>query len=278
MIYISIGKTILYLPIDMLTIIYNRIIISIGNLNKILPKDITMTTLTLPTEKSSFSRKELFNYLVQQKPELTQNSFKWMLADLIKNKCLYKISSDSYSTVPCNKNLYKPFYSDDCTKLLLHLTEFYPDINFVVFESFLLNEFVNHQISQNTIVIMVEKDSYEFIFDHLNSEYEGRVLLSPDKETLNRYWTSNCIIVESLISESPIYTEAPHKINMEKLLVDIVADKIIPRLFTHSEYELIFEEVFARYNIDSNKVKRYAKRRNAWEKISIYMKEIKNDN
>ena len=83
--------------------------------------------ITLPSEKTSFSRKELFNYLVQQKPELTQNSFKWMLADLIKNKCLYKISSDSYSTVPCSKDLYKPLYSDETTNLLLCLTEFYPE-------------------------------------------------------------------------------------------------------------------------------------------------------
>lgn len=237
-----------------------------------------MTSLTLPSEKSSFSRKELFNYFIQEKPELTQNSFKWLLADLIKNKCLYKISSDSYSTVPCSKDLYKPLYSDETTNLLLCLTEFYPEVKFVVFESFLLNEFVNHQISQNTIVVMVEKDLYEFVFDHLNSEYPGRVLLSPDKKTLNRYWTSNCIIVERMISESPLYNEDPHKITIEKLLVDIVADKIVPELFTHSEYELIFEEAFARYNIDLNKIKRYAKRRNAWEKISTYIEEVKNDN
>lgn len=119
---------------------------------------------------------------------------------------------------------------------------------------------------------MVEKELYEFVFDHLNNEYPGRVLLSPDKENLNRYWTSNCIIVERMISESPLYNEDPHKITIEKLMVDIVADKIVSELFTPSEYELIFEEAFARYNIDSNKIKRYAKRRNAWEKVDAYMK------
>lgn len=116
------------------------------------------------------------------------------------------------------------------------------------------------------------------VFDHLNNEYPGRVLLSPDKENLNRYWTSNYIIVERMISESPLYNEEPHKITIEKLMVDIVVDKIVSELFTHSEYELIFEEVFARYNIDSNKIKRYTKRRNAWEKVDAYMKEAKNDN
>lgn len=262
----------------MLTTIYYQVIISIDNFYNNLPKDIAMINLTLPSEKTAFSRKDLFNYFIQQKPELTQNSFKWLLAGLIKNKCLYKISSDSYSISPCDKKLYKPFYSDETTKLLQHLTEFYPEVKFVVFESFLLNEFVNHQIAQNTIVVMVEKELCEFIFDHLNSEYSGRVLLSPDKDSFNRYWTSNCIIVERMISESPFYSEDPHKITIEKLLVDIVADKIIPELFTRSEYELIFEEAFARYNIDSNKIKRYAKRRNAWEKISVYMKGIKNDN
>ena len=249
------------------------IIIPLGNFNIFLPKGMKMVALNIPTGKTSYSRKELFDYFRREKPELTQNSFKWLISDYVKNNYLYKISSDTYSTVPSNKAVYKPVYSDETSKLIFDLAEFYPDVKFVVFESFLLNEFVNHQISQNTIVVMVEKEFHEFVFDHLNSEYPGRVLLSPDAENLNRYWTSDCIIVERMVSEAPLNTEDSHKISIEKFLVDIVADKILPELFTHSEYELIFEEAFERYNIDVKKLKRYANRRSSWNEISKYIKE-----
>ena len=41
-------------------------------------------------------------------------------------------------------------------------------VSFVVFESVLLNEFLNHQIAQNTIYIQVERDLSSYIFNVLN--------------------------------------------------------------------------------------------------------------
>jgi len=93
------------------------------------------------TEK--FSRNQLYTYLRKDNPDLSKNSFKWVLADLRKKGLVYKLSSDTYSTKPDMKKQYKPFYSEKTSKLIDELGDFYPDVNFVVFETFLLNEFVN---------------------------------------------------------------------------------------------------------------------------------------
>ncbi len=231
----------------------------------------------LASEKSPFSRKVLYENLVLENKTISPNSFKWILADWLKKGMLYKISSDSYSLTPCTKQIYDPEYSEKVEGLIKSLEEFYPDVQFVLFESYLLNEFVNHLLSKNTAVVMVEKEMVDFVFEHLNLEYPGKVLLSPSEEEFNRYWTEDCIVVEKMISEAPLFKEKPHEITLEKLLADCVADKIVPILFAHSEYKMIFEEAVNRYNIDYKKLKRYSKRRNCWEKLKSYLGDLKDD-
>lgn len=231
----------------------------------------------LTSKKPPFSRKVLYENLVLENKTISPNSFKWILAEWLKKGRLYKISSDSYSLTPCTKQSYGPEYSENVKGLIKSLEEFYPDVHFVVFESYLLNEFVNHLLSKNTAVVMVEKGMVDFVFEHLNLEFPGKVLLSPSEEEFNRYWTEDCIVVEKMISEAPLFKGKPHEITLEKLLADCVADKIIPILFTHSEYEMIFEEAVNRYNIDYKKLKRYSKRRNCWEKVKPYLGDFAND-
>ena len=225
----------------------------------------------LSTKKSSFSRKDLYGALSLENKTVSQNSFKWILAEWLRDGKLYKISSDSYSLSPSTKKTYSPEYSENGKALIKSLAEFYSDVNFVVFESYLLNEFVNHLISKNTIVVMVEKDMVDFVFEHLAQEHPGNVLLSPSEEEFRRYWTEDCIVVENIISEAPLFKDKAHEITLEKFLADCIADKIVSMLFTHSEYEMIFEEAGSRYIIDYKKLKRYSKRRNCWEKVKPYL-------
>lgn len=247
------------------------------NIMKIADRYMISIPSGLLSKKTFFSRKVIYESLTAENKNISKNSFKWILAEWISKGLLYKISSDSYSMEPCTKKIYSPKYSKKTKALAASLSDFYPDVSFVIFESFLLNEFVNHLLAKNTIVIMVEKDMVDFVFEHLYQEYSGKVLLSPSQEEFNRYWTEDCIVIEKMVSESPLFKEKVHEITIEKFLVDCVVDKVISALFTHSEYEMIFEEANARYNIDYKKMKRYSKRRNCWEKIKVYLGDFAND-
>ena len=92
-------------------------------------------------------------------------------------------------------------------------------------------------------------------------------------EDFGRYKSDNCIILENRVSEAPFYKKSPHYVTIEKMLVDCVSDKIIQFLVPNSEITNIFENVNLLYRSDLAKIRRYAKRRNAWNKIKDLLKQ-----
>lgn len=220
-----------------------------------------------------FTRNDLFEALQKENPELNYNSFKWIISELIEKHLIYRIDYNSYSqSRDVTNRIYTPLYSENVRKLKQMIEEEYPLADFCLFESYLLNEFLNHQIANNTIIVQMEKELGGFLFDFLLEEYEGRVLYKPDKESLQRYWNENCIIIVDRVSEAPKDKQNPHDMTIEKLLVDIFAEPVIRNLFSPSEYPDMVEIIMERYYVDDKKMLRYAKRRNAVEKVRKYLK------
>ncbi|MDO5392930.1 MAG: hypothetical protein Q4F24_17845 [Eubacteriales bacterium] len=221
-----------------------------------------------------YTRKELFLILQEINPELSYNSFKWLLSELLSKKLIYRRGYDTYSRSKMKATqLYTPLYSQETQKLKAFLEEEYPLAEFCIFESFLLNEFLNHQIAQNTVIIQVEKDLGAFVFDFLEENSDKRVLYKPKQEEYMRYWTAGCIIIVDKISEAPNNKQNPHDMVLEKLLVDVFAEPMIRCLFSASEYPLIMETAMERYSLDEKKMMRYARRRNAADKLKKYMEQ-----
>ena len=140
----------------------------------------------------------------------------------------------------------------------------------MVFESVLLNEFLNHQIAQNTIYVHVEKDVSSYIFDILQENNTGRVLYRPGIKDFDRYWKRDCVVVLDLISQSPLSQDRPHEITAEKMLVDIISEKSIAATFSPSEVPDVYENVMQSYQIDRRKMNRYAGRRGKASEVREY--------
>lgn len=62
----------------------------------------------------------------------------------------------------------------------------------------------------------------------------------------------------------------PHKITIEKMLVDIIAEKSISATFSPSEIQFVYENVIRNYQVDRRKMNRYAGRRGKVSQIKIY--------
>ena len=140
-----------------------------------------------------------------------------------------------------------------------------------MFESVVLNEFLNQQIAQNTVYVQVEKDLSSYIFDTLKQELGGMVLYKPNRTEFYRYWTRGCIVVLELISQAPLSPAQPHEITMEKMLVDIIADKSIEATYSPAELPDIFRNARKNYRVNVKKMNRYACRRGKSEIIQRYM-------
>ena len=214
------------------------------------------------SDQGEYSRSELSKVFLREKPGLTDSAFRWTLYNLQQEQKLFRIDYDTYTrTKPKVLPEYRPLYSAKAKEVSDRLSHRFPELNFMVFESVLLNEFLNHQIAQNTIYIQVDKDISSFVFDSLQEDFSGSILYKPDKKEFDRYWTRDCMVVLDLISQAPLSINSPHEISAEKLLVDIVAEKSIAATFSPSELPFIYENIINSYRIDMRRLNRYAGRR-----------------
>ena len=227
--------------------------------------------LTIP-DSQVMTRRELYELLKKKNKELSYNSMGWIIETGIKENILFKVGADSYSRKNDTRKIYSPVYSRAAKKILSVMQELYPDLDYVLFETVLLNEFVNHLYAQNVIVLQIEKALCSFTFEALNERFKGKVFYNPTEEALGRYKSDNCIILENKISEAPCNRDNPHSITLEKLLVDCVSDKIIRVLVPSGEVANIYENAKLIYKTDLTKIRRYAKRRNAWSRVEEVMK------
>ena len=229
--------------------------------------------LSAVPESQVFTRQALYNLFKENNKDLSYNSVGWIIDEGLKSNLLFKVGSDSYSRKKETRNTYSPHYSEFSKELLSKMEERFPELEYTLFETLLLNEFVNHLYAHNILVLQVEKDLCPFTFDFLNELFPGKVLFNPSSDDLGRYQSDNCIILENRISEAPFDKEHPHFITMEKLLVDTVSDKAIKELIPTSEVSNIYENAKLIYKSDLTKIRRYAKRRNAWSKVEALLEK-----
>ncbi len=229
-------------------------------------------------EKKSYCHKDLMDKLKKLKNDLSESTYHWAISKLVRDGVLIRLGYDSYST---SKNLtkeeYLPAYSETAAGLIRLISEKYPYVQFTIFETVLLNEFLNHLIAQNTVYIQVEKESSIYIFRFLQDQGIQNIMYKPEKKDFNLYWSKDCVIVTDLISEAPIRIDIPHSIMLEKMLVDISADKLIAASFSKAELPDICEQAQSKYLLDKVRMLRYARRRNRKELFLEYLEGSKVD-
>ena len=170
-----------------------------------------------------------------------------------------------------SKRNYSYLYSELSLDLAKKIEEQYPELDFRIFELVQLNEFVNHQIAHNVLFVSVESGLGTYVFDSLKERYAGKILLNPSVETFHQYWSDDMIVIYKLISESPKGERAVWETKIEKMLVDLVADKLLLSCVSRGEYDDIFHQAFRDFYIDESKLFRYASRRNAKSKVLLHI-------
>lgn len=134
-----------------------------------------------------------------------------------------------------------------------------------------------HQPWINFLIVETEKDVRESVFNHLTKSHTGKVFVSPDRLTLEKYVSqqSEPIIVSNLISRTPKGQRSKNVTyaKIEKILVDLLTDN--DKFYAYQGQELIhiFENVFQVFQINETSLKRYAERRNAVQKLRYFIQD-----
>lgn len=168
------------------------------------------------------------------------------------------------------KTEYSYELSDTAQSISSSIKKEYPLVNFQVWELYQMNEFVNHLISRNTILIDVENILDETVFNFLFAKYP-HVLHCPSENEYYKYAGDETIVVQKLISEAPSCYGDHFQTPLEKILVDLFSHGIVGKIIGRSEYRAIYEDSFRKYNINQPRLFRYARRRGAEQTIKDFI-------
>jgi len=102
---------------------------------------------------------------------------------------------------------------------------------------------VNHLIAHNVVYLSIEDGLGNFIFDGLGDRYLGRVLINPSVNAFWQYWHGDMVVIENLPTEFPRGRDAFWPTGLEKMLVDIMADKLVKESAIESECQRILRKL-----------------------------------
>ena len=219
------------------------------------------------TGRCSFSRYELHEAMNGFGTQVSEASFKAKLQKLLASERIVRVGRNAYYAPENSIRKYQYTYSKLAFDVADKITENFQYIDFMVFETIQLNEFVNHQLAHNVVFVSVEGDLGSFVFDIINEAYPGKVLINPTTDIYHQYWHGDMVVVVKLVTEAPKSRHCPWAARLEKILVDIMADNLILNSISEAEYPNIYSEAFHKYVIDESCLFRYAKRRGVEKKV-----------
>jgi hypothetical protein len=222
----------------------------------------------------TFCRQDILLDILKENPDFNKNTLQKLLTRLIEQQQITRVGKDLYVVV--NKNNVKPIYEYKQTNnLLLEITRFllaeFPLADFLVWETRQLNEFVNHQIAHNTIVVETENMLMDSFFNKLQEKYSA-IIFEPSIEEYQRYSNNNSIIIERLSSRYPKNKKQPHGLSLEKITVDLLANRLIKAFINEDDYTSIIENIFTKYQINETKLFSYARTRQVERKLHNLIK------
>jgi len=241
-----------------------------------MPKIIENKIIEAFKEKSYFDRDELHHFYLDFEPDLKKSTFSWRIYDLKKKDIIKTIGRGLY--VISYKPKYKPVLTENVLKIARKTSERFEDIKYCIWESQWLNEFTQHQTSNQMIVVEVEKEFTESLYYFLNDSLRMDFFFNPDEKEIEFYISESTVpvVIKRLVTRAPISKIKEKKLvvpiaTLEKIMVDLFADENLFHFYQGSELIYIFERILDRYSINLTKLFSYAKRRKKEQEIKQFI-------
>ena len=154
----------------------------------------------------------------------------------------------------------------------------FPYTNICVWNTSVLNEFMQHQPNHFFILVETDKETTNSVFYFLR-EIKKSVFIEPTNDILEKYNLNEreTFIIKPIISEAPTQNiNGIETVTIEKMLVDIFCDDVIFSAQQGGEMRTIFKNAFEKYTINQSKMLRYADRRRKKEELNQFIKTISN--
>lgn len=223
-------------------------------------------------EGEPFETDDLTDFYRKFDPKLKKSTVNWRVYKLVQEGVLERIGRGKF--VIGEAQSYQPEVNLQLKKLYNKVHKKFPYVELSVWNTSVLNQFMVHQPFRFFIILEVEKEAADSVFQFLRSE-NVPVFLEPGEEILQNYLPEDKtpVIILPLVSEAPLQTvNGVQTATLEKILVDLYCDPTIFFAYQGSELSTIFKDAFERYTVHQNKLLRYARRRGKKEKLLSYLK------
>lgn len=225
-------------------------------------------------DRDTFSRSDLIGFYTDLEPDISQSVLNWRILSLTKKGILERVGHGMYQFG--EENTFEPYLNDVHKTLYKELDKKFPYADKCIWSTSILNEFMVHQPAHFMTVIEIDREARQNAFYFLKDR-GSEVFLEMDADLIGRYSTPDkeTVLVKALVTEAPTQTvHEVHTVTLEKVLVDVFCDRNLFSAFQGAERSTIFEEAFAKYTLNQNKLLRYAGRRGKRKELRDYLKKL----
>lgn len=204
------------------------------------------------------------------------NTARQYLSELSRGGGFVRTSRGVYAASEKQNFTYLP--SKTAKSIYNNLVKQLPFNDFCVYDGEIFNPLQHHLFSNKAIYVETNKESVETVFERLKTQCKN-TYRRPDSKFMTDYvdLQQRCIIVKNLVTESPlIETNGVRVPTLEKILVDIQKDPDFDYL-RGAESFYILRTATELYNINFQRLMRYAKRRGAGDEINTLIQQSANN-
>jgi len=223
------------------------------------------------------SKEDLFNLYKKTYSNDNNKTFENMIGLLKQYEIITDYSNEYYAIM--EKALYRIKEQEELKKINNIILKEYKDIKTIVWSTNILNEFTQHYIMNNYIVVETERFAVEMILTLLKEKLMKKYTIVTENmynENKNVFLNSeNLIIVKFLNSRAPLDKNKDGVLEptIEKIMIDLYKDKLY-EFVQGKELEHIYTNIFDSYSINLKKLYSYAKDRVILEQYKKYLMNL----
>ncbi|MEI6435613.1 MAG: DUF6577 family protein [Bacteroidota bacterium] len=224
-------------------------------------------------DRPFFTRVELFDFYHQFEPDLKKTAFEGRVYHLRAKKLISSVDRKRFSL--SYKPRFTPVLEPRQKDVFSKVEKQFPDVSFCIWSTKWMNEFMLHQPGRFMNVLEVGDEAAETVFHFLQDNNIRNLFFQPGAKEIENYISENfdSVVVKYLVTKAPLEIASNIRIpSIEKILVDIFADKVLYLVFQGSELSFIFNSVYQKYEINFTKLFHYAKRRGKSEELSAFLR------
>jgi DNA-binding Lrp family transcriptional regulator len=229
-------------------------------------------------KRESFTTNDVFDFFAQTDPAIKRATVNWRIYELVRRGLLKRIGRGMFALGQAD--CFLPVLTKKQQTISARLEKQFPLITICCWHTSALKEFFQHLAVYDFLLVEVERDAVDAVF-HFIKETHKNTFKEPSREIIENFVLDgkDAVIVKSLISEAPLQeTDALTLPTIEKILVDLVADREIFFFLQGHEILNIFESALGKYTVNTDRLLRYAKRRNKREELQKILTQINGKN